>query len=126
MPTLSLQESVMITLNSLLQHVATKKLGPTRTSRFFYLWFFTLASGYSWVTKNSPIRGVKDGFDWSEEHVHVIQETILTFVPNFDLKILQRIEDSAFSWNEEDKKFTKIRVLFEGQYKRWKSKWQTW
>ena len=32
MPSLSLQESVMISLNSLLQFVTKQKLGPTKTS----------------------------------------------------------------------------------------------
>jgi hypothetical protein len=138
MPTLNIQECVLTVLNSLLQYVATKKLGPTRTSRFFYLWFFTLASGFRWVNKSSPIKGVKDGWNWVEAYplqtefevcvfmLHVLRETVQTFQPNFDLKTLQRMEDEAFGWNEEDKKFTKIRILFEGKFSLWKNKWQSW
>jgi hypothetical protein len=138
MPTLRLQESVMISLNSLLQQAIKSKLGPTRTSRFFYLWFFTITSAYSWVTNNSPIKGVKDGWNWSEAYPlqsefevccfihHTIHDTIQTFIPGYNTSTLQRIEDEGFEWNNEDKKFTKYRIFNKGKYNLWKSKWNSW
>jgi hypothetical protein len=138
MPSLSLQESVMISLNSLLHHAAKQKLGPTRTSRLFYLWFFTICSAYRWVSASSPIQGVKDGWNWSESYPlsteyevcvfvhHAIQDTIRTFIPNYNTSSLERIEDAGFDWNVFNKIYGHQYVFHQGKYSLWKSKWQTW
>jgi membrane-associated phospholipid phosphatase len=138
MPTLNIQECVTTVLNSLLQHAATKKLGPTRTSRLFYLWFFTICSAYRWVTTSSPIQSVKDGWDWSEAYPlqsdfevcvfvhHAMHDIMPTFISGYDTSTLQRIEDEAFGWNVFNKIYGKQHILFEGKYNLWKSKWQTW
>jgi hypothetical protein len=135
---MAIQECIVTVLKSCLQHVAKNKLGPTKTSRYFYLFFFTLASAYRWVSKGSPIQGVKDEWNWDESYpiksrfdiewflLHVLQDTIHTFVPSFDTSILQRMEDEMFGWNDERKKETSYRILFESKYNLWKSKWTTW
>ncbi len=135
---MSLQESVMVVLNSLLQYAAQKKLGPTKTSRLFYLWFFTVTSAYRWVSVSSPIKGVKDGYDWDESYPlktdfelyvfvhHAIFDTIRTFLPEYNTSTLQRMEEAAFGWNVFNKIYRQQYIFFQGKYNLWKSKWQTW
>ncbi len=135
---MAIQECILTVLKSSLQHVAKQKLGPTKTSRYFYLFFFTLASAYRWVSKGSPIRGTKDAWNWNETYplktsfdinwflLHMLQDTVQTFVPSFDVKILQRMESEMFQWNDERRKETAYRILFESKYNLWKSKWTTW
>jgi len=60
----SIQTLVMNALTNLLVDCAATNIGPTRSSRMYYLFFFTVAAAYNWVA--GDIRGVKDNWDWSQ------------------------------------------------------------
>ncbi len=58
------KEICILTITSLLQHIAQTNPGPTRTSRLLYLLAATQAMLFSYVsTTKSRIQGVKDGWD---------------------------------------------------------------
>lgn len=57
-----LQPPVLAALSDLLTYVAAQNFGPTRNSRFFYLFFFSVTASYNTIAGSKT--GVHDGWDW--------------------------------------------------------------
>jgi hypothetical protein len=57
-------------LEDLLIYIAQQNLGPTKSSRYLYLWFFTISSAWSWVRTSSDVKiqGQHDGWNWSQHY----------------------------------------------------------
>lgn len=67
-PIYSLSSELLNSLNIILNYAASNNLGPTRSSRQYYLWFFSLATAYQWVQTDKRVSGIKDGWDWDIQH----------------------------------------------------------
>jgi hypothetical protein len=67
-PTYNLSDELFTSLNLVLNYAAANNLGPTRSSRQYYLWFFSLAAAYQWVQTEKRITGTKDGWDWNTQY----------------------------------------------------------
>jgi hypothetical protein len=63
-PEPSLKYVMNIALNSILKYVASVNLGPTRGSRFIYVWIMSVISAWNWVKPESMITGIHDNWDW--------------------------------------------------------------
>jgi len=63
----SIQGLVMNALTTVLINCAATNIGPTRSSRMYYLFFFTVTAAYNWV--EGDITGVKDNWNWSQRSV---------------------------------------------------------
>ena len=134
----TMDEAILLALNSLLQYAATANLGPTKSSRLFYLWFFTIATGFHWISPTTRITGTKDTWNWNTKYVlnqeldqfiwmnQLLIETMSSFVPGYDTSQLQQNEAKVVGLNTEDlaSKIQSIRSI--ANWTAWKSAWDTW
>lgn len=116
-------------LEDLLVYIAQQNLGPTKSSRYLYLWFFTISSAWSWVRTSSDVRiqGQHDGWNWSQHYpindmyvydwfVYAVNTIMPFFVPGSakDYDVLHKAEYDIET------------VKREGNWTTWYSRWQQW
>jgi len=63
-----LQTFVFATQELAFNYIVSTNCGPTRASRFLYLWMNTVASAYSWVQATGPLSTVVDNWNWAVHH----------------------------------------------------------
>jgi len=63
-----LQTFVFATQELAFNYIVSTNCGPTRASRFLYLWMNTVASAYSWAQATGPLSTVVDNWNWSIHH----------------------------------------------------------
>ena len=112
-------------LNDILSYIASKNLGPTKSSRLMYLWSVSVVSGWNWV-KGGPLSGIHDLWDWSER-VSVISDkeavTWMTLVMDYITpKFIPGIYASIFNCPNNIVETVKGK----GQWESWKGKIDTW
>jgi hypothetical protein len=134
----SLDDAILLALNGILDYAASANLGPTRSSRFFYLWFFTITAGYHWISSSSSITGTKDTWNWDTKFVqtdeqkqfvwmnHLLIDLMPTFVPGYNTGPLLANESKTLNLNSTqiDDLLSDIRT--QSQWSLWKSNWDTW
>ncbi len=134
----TLDETVMMALGSALSYCASSNLGPTKTSRFFYLWFATIVGGYSWITPGR-ITGVHDDWDWdihwpleaeNDRFIymnHLLIDIIPTLVPGTTIGTTIAAEEKrVLGWSDERIAEELVRVRSAGHYNDWLTAWNTW
>jgi membrane-associated phospholipid phosphatase len=135
---ITLDETVMMALDSMMEYCAANNLGPTKSSRLFYLWFFTIAAGYSWITDSSRIVGTHDNWDWdikvplgSENDVfiymnHLMGDLLPTLVPTFNPAAIYAAELTALNITpaERDERLAQVRST--GNWTGFTVAWNTW
>ncbi len=135
-PHYSLDEAVFLALEDLLRYEAAQNLGPTRCSRYNYLWFATLVMGYSWIRSSSRISGVKDTWNWSihyllesETDIYLWMNRLLVFcmpyfIPGYDASTLLAKERLVFP--TQDIVAEVNRVQSSGHWSTFQAAWLTW
>jgi membrane-associated phospholipid phosphatase len=135
--TYSFQTEILNAAEAVLQYAATANLGPTRSSRFFYLWFATIAQAYSWVT-NGRYSGVVDGWDWTRHNklfevqdistwmTQVLIEIMPSFVASYDCGAVLRREREQTGWSITDQGLAIDRVKAAGNWSSWNVMWGLW
>ena len=135
--TYSYQSEILNAIEAVLQHVAKVNLGPTRSSRFFYLWFATIAQAYSWVT-NGRYSSVADGWDWTRHTklfeaqdistwmTQVLITIMPSFVPSYDCGAVLEREREKTGWSITDQGLAIERVKATGDWSSWKVLWELW
>lgn len=78
----SLDKAVLLALQDLLVFEAEQNLGPTRCSRFNYLWFCSVAMAWNWIS-GGPISGTKDTWNWSIHHPLLSENDQLLWMNRF-------------------------------------------
>lgn len=134
----TLDETVMMALGSALSYCASANLGPTKTSRFFYLWFATVVGAYSWITEGR-ITGIHDNWDWSvhwplsDENDrfiymnHLLIDIMPTLVPGTTIgPSIAAAEKQVLGWSDERIADELARVRLTGHYNDWLAAWTTW
>ena len=136
--TYTLDKMVLSALDSVLTYVANQNLGPTKTSRFIYLWFFTVTSGFHWVNSSASITGTKDSWNWDTQYPlsnttdtfvwmnRLLMDTMPTFVPTFDVDSFYKTALMALDWDSSNEESERQRIQTAGHYAEWKSAWDTW
>lgn len=129
---------VFSALQSLLLYNASISLPPTKSARVVYLWFFTVASAYSWVTSAQNITGTKDNWNWDMKHVlssekdvfiwmtHVLANIMSNFVPSYYADVLLNNERTTYGMTEDEQTSEWQRVSASGNYAHWTSECATW
>lgn len=128
-PEPSLKYVINAGLNSIIKHVVAVNLGPTRGSRFAYLWVASVAQAWNWVRPVSEqrISGVHDNWNWTSDRAishlsnndsivwicSVIDQITPTFVPSYK---------SIYTCPAD----VVARVKAAGQWDNWFAKWQAW
>ncbi len=135
-PHYSLDEATFLALEDLLRYEAAQNLGPTKCSRVNYLWFATLAMGYSWIRSSSRISGVKDTWNWSIHYplaspadIYLWMNRLLVFcmpyfVPGYDASTLIAKERLVFPTQNINTEVT--RVQRSGHWLEFQAAWLTW
>lgn len=135
--TYTFQTEILSAADAVLRYAATANLGPTKSSRFFYLWFSTIAQAYSWVT-NGRYSGIVDGWNWSH-HTKLFEaqdistwmtQVLITIMPSFVATydcgaILVRERDKT-GWSLTDQGLAIDRVKAAGNWTAWKLAWELW
>jgi len=138
MPCITLVTQIFTALDSLLSYNASISLPPTRSARVAYLWFFTVASAFSWITSATSITGTKDSWNWNTKYVlsddmdqfvwmtHILTAVMSNFVPSYNTSTLLSQERVNYGWTEEQQAAEWARVQSQGNYTAWKALWDTW
>ena len=99
-PCITTVAQVFTALESLMVYNASISFPPTKSARVYYLWSFTIASAYSWVTSSQYVTGTKDSWNWDTKYIvdsdndvfiwmtHVLVSVMSNFVPSYDTSTL--------------------------------------
>lgn len=66
----NLTNEVLRAFGLVLRYAAEGNLGPTRSSRLYYLWFFAVAAAYQRVDVKPRVIGTKDAWNWDARASH--------------------------------------------------------
>jgi hypothetical protein len=129
---------IFTALDEVLGYNSSISLPPTRSARLSYLWFFTVASGYSWITSTGSITGTKDGWNWDTKNIlsddtsifvwmtQILVNTMSNFIPSYNITMLLERERSNYNWTTQQHQDKIEQVKSEGNFSLWLSRWQTW
>ena len=137
-PCITTVAQVFTALESMMVYNASRSFPPTKSAREYYLWSFTVASAYSWVTSPQNISGTKDSWNWDIKNIvdsdndvfvwmtHILVAVMSNFVPSFDTSTLLHNEQMNFNWTDQQQSDEWARVSAKGNYSAWLSAWNTW
>ena len=137
-PCISLITQIFTALDHLLVYNASISMPPTRSARIAYLWFFTIASAYSWVSSKVSISGTKDSWNWNIKHLlsddtsifvwmtQVLINTMSNFIPSYNTNQLLEQSRANFFWTAQQHQTVIDQIKLEGNFSLWLSTWQTW
>lgn len=124
----SLKYIINTGLDSMLQYIAAKNLGPTRGSRYIYVWIASVVSAWNWVRTESRINGIHDEWDWSTNKAAIpLSDSdsliwMCSVVDYLNSIFIPAGYTPLFSCNPISVETVKV----TGQWNNWLSEWQTW
>ena len=123
-------------LNLILTNAATKNLGPTRSSRYYYLWFFSVATAYQWVCGGKRVSGTRDEWNWDIEHSLDTDEEICIWMlgcleainSNFGISYTAPWGDlqSTYALSDAELAARKEQIQSRAQYSVWNASYGSW
>jgi hypothetical protein len=132
----NLAAELLRSLNLILNYAATNNLGPTKSSRIYYLWFFSVATAYQWVKGGKRVSGTKDDWNWetqysldSEQDVCIWMLTCLTTInAGFPISYTAPWDDLRETYLLTSDQLTARRAAVESaaQYNVWSAAYSTW
>jgi len=133
------QTLLFSTMDSMFTYVAAQNLGPTKTSRLFYIWSMSIATAYNWVTGTTPYTTITtDGWAWTttyplstSDFVAVWMTQALTvilpaLIPGYNSAQLVTQEQSMNGWTQFEHTTQINYVRTAGNFTTWQAAWQTW
>jgi hypothetical protein len=137
-----LQTFVFETQEQVFQYIVRTNCGPTRASRFLYLWMNTVASAYSWVQTTGPLSTVVDGWDWAVHYplsnigfVSAWMTQCLAFAMPLlfpgganppTAQQLYQLERNLRLWTPLEQSVQAGYVKENGQFALWQAAWVAW
>jgi len=133
-----LSTELLCAFTLLLTSAATSNLGPTRSSRRYYLWFFSVATAYQWIrpTSEKRVYGTKDGWNWDVLYpVGAERETCIwmlqaleTIMSQMSIAYTAPWERVAYTYVLSDSQLTDLKadVARLGALSTWSSSYATW
>lgn len=138
-PCITLIMQIFTALQDLLVYNASINVPPTKSARIAYLWFFTVATAYSWVKSGSiSITGTKDSWNWNTKNLlpddtsvyvwmtQVLVNTMSNFIPSYNTSILLEQELMSYNWTAQEHQDKINQVKSQGNFTSWLSTWETW
>jgi hypothetical protein len=127
-PEPSLNFIINTALDSMLNYIASVNLGPTRGSRYIYVWVTSVVGAWNWVRSENRISGERDKWNWTTNKASsplnnndsliwlcsVIDYIMPFFIPSGYVSPYNCPADVI------------VRVKAAGQWNNWLSNWQTW
>lgn len=130
-------DAVLIALEAFMYYGASQNWGPTRCSRFNYLWFHTIVSGYNWVQQTSKIAGIRDNWNWSIHYPlssdgqfiwmnNLLVSMMPTFIPGYDTSLLEENERTRLNITREQQLQIRANIKESGHWSAWFDAWRAW
>lgn len=126
-PEPSLKYVINAGLDSMLNYIATAGLGPTRGSRYIYVWITSVVGAWNWVRPELRINGTHDNWDWNNKIITPLSDndsiiwlcSIIDYITPFFIS-------SGYKSIYNCPIDVVNRVKMEGQWDQWQTNWQTW
>jgi len=126
-PEPSLKYIINSGIDSILKYIALTNLGPTKGSRYIYIWVTSVVGAWNWVQSESRISGTHDNWNWNTKAIiplssndaliwicAVIDYITPFFIPTGYASIYNCPADVI------------NRVKTDGEWSTWQAAWQTW
>lgn len=136
-----LQTTVFYAMERVFQYIVSTNCGPTRASRYLYLWMNTTTSAYRWVQAASDLSGVVDGWDWTNDHsvkpilgenniaawmTQVYAYAMPLLFSNTTAAQFLQFERSLRGWNALEQATQAGFAKTTGQFVAWQARWTVW
>jgi hypothetical protein len=134
----AIQTSFLTCLEAILKFAATTNLGPTKSSRFYYLFMASITQAYNWVQASHRIKGTLDHWNWDLQNLLTDQKQLLvwmnrtlitvttTMVPTFDSSSMLATERSLLSLTYDTQTSFQATVYSVANQPGWLATWTTW
>jgi hypothetical protein len=114
-------------LDYVLKYIAQFNLGPTKGSRFMYVWITSVISGWNWICSDSRVSGIHDTLNWDAKAPSPLSDNDaviwMTCVMDYmNSQIVPGTYVSIYNCPAE----TVERVKAAGHWEQWLAEWQTW
>jgi hypothetical protein len=114
-------------LDNLLQYATTNNLGPTKGSRFMYVWIASVAQAWNWVRSESRISETHDAWNWDQKVTpSLLDNDSIIWLCNVIDYITPYFITSGYQSIYNCPADVVARVKTAGNWNSWVSAWQTW
>jgi hypothetical protein len=116
-------------LNTVLSFFASQNIGPTKGTRALYLWSASVAQAWNWVTLDTNITGVHDGWDWTTNKMAsgpLLDNDSIIWMSCVIDTITPLLGVTSYASVYSCPRDTIARVQAQGQWTNWLARWQTW
>ena len=113
-------------LDNVLQYIASSNLGPTKGSRIMYLFVASVVQAWNWVTSDTNVQGVQDGWDWTNNKASTplsSTDSIVWMTCVLDYLTAQFHTIASIYQCPAD---SVVRVKTAAQWDNWTVAWNTW
>ena len=126
-PVSSLKYIMNSGLDYVLQYIARVNLGPTKGSRFMYIWITSVISGWNWICSDSRVSGVHDTLNWDTKAPSPLgdNDSVIWMTCVLDY-INATIVPGTYTSIYNCPAATVARVKAAGHWDEWIAAWQTW
>jgi len=135
---IAIQDSFITCLDAILSYAATNNLGPTKSSRFYYLFLASVAQGYNWIQASYRISGTLDNWNWNVQYLLSDRSQLLVWmnrllitvttkmVPTFNSSSILSTERSILSLTIDAQTELQTIVYSNANQPAWFAAWNTW
>ena len=114
-------------LDYVLQYIAQVNLGPTKGSRFMYVWITSIISGWNWICSDSRISGIHDTLNWDIKAPSPLSDNdaviwMTCVIDYMNSHIVPGTYYSIYNCPAD----TVERIKAAGHWDQWLAEWQTW
>jgi membrane-associated phospholipid phosphatase len=130
---------ILSSLEELFAYNASISLPPTRSARMYYLWTFSIATSYAWISSLPRLSGTIDGYEWKmRKHVLDNEQKIYCWmtrclieicsvcIPGFKPLGLLSKERLLYGWNAKEQEAFVHVLLRDTKFSEWKASWLKW
>jgi len=120
-------------------YIVSSNCGPTRASRYLYLWMNTVVGAYSWVNTAAPLGTVVDGWDWSVHYplsntgymaawmTQCLAVAMPLLIPGTTTAAqIYQFERDLRLWTPLDQAVQAGYVKTNGNFSAWRTAWLAW
>ena len=134
----AIQTSFLTCLETILTYAAANNLGPTKSSRFYYLFLASVTQGYNWVKTSGRVSGTLDNWNWNIQNFLFTNQQLLVWmnrilitittkmVPTFDSTSILYTERSLLSLTVDTQTAFQTTVYSIANQPAWLAAWTTW
>lgn len=114
-------------LDYVLKYIAQFNLGPTKGSRFMYIWIISVISGWNWICSDSRVSGIHDTLNWDAKAPSPLgdNDSVIWMTCILDY-INSHIVPGTYVSIYNCPAATVARVKADGHWDAWLAEWQAW